>query len=575
MRSLPTGSEFEVIVVGGGPAGSATAALLAQQGRRVLLLERTPFPRHHVGESTLLSIHSPLNWLGVAEKVAAAGFRRKTGGSYIWGVDRIPWSFHFSEINDQAAASRPSYSYEVERDLFDAILLDHAEECGAKVLRDVTVQDYLIEDGYGVRGVRTGDDRAGATGTEITASLVVDASGQGCLSGRRFGWRGMHGRLRNSAAYGYWSGGPPEYTRLGGDLTPADHSNILICSTEFGWIWVIPLRGDRVSIGTVSAGRTEHWDGRRGQEIYYDRVRSCTELSPILQLLAPLSREPVRFVRDWSYRCSQFSAPGLLLVGDAACFVDPILSTGLHLALRGGISAACVANSVLGGGDERLARLWYDSTYSAAYEQYEQMALWWYHGDRNRERWFERSRRLIDRNDFGRDLPPRKAFIHLAAGLDAANYVEECVEEWAHPLRMEALFHKHASFTASLPRLRERFGVSPVMDPEPSAPERRDGADIPAAKGPRIRRDAVLSVAADPDGVRIRMYWNASSPHNGDLRVDLTGLEALLSRCDGSRTIEQIEGDLDLGEDDQGIVRGAVEELARAGLLEGVGAPSA
>jgi halogenation protein CepH len=572
MVHAPLQREYDVIVVGGGPAGSSAAALLAQHGRQVLVVERSRFPRHHIGESTLLSIHSPLRWLGVADKVAAAGFRKKTGGSYIWGTDRVPWSFHFSELEEDPSGWRQPYSYQVERDAFDQILLDHARDCGATVLQGVNVKGLVPDDSSGVRGVSLETTGATLQTTVVQARVVIDASGQSCLSGRRFGWRRMHDRLRNSAMYGYWSGGPPQYVHLGGDLTPADHSNILICSTDFGWIWIIPLRGGRVSIGAVLAGTSEHKNNTETRRAYYDLVASCAELTPVLKDLVPIGAEPVRHLRDWSYRCSQFSRPGLLLAGDAACFVDPILSTGLHLALRAGISAACAANSILNGQDQQLVRLWYDSTYRAAYEQYEQMALWWYHGDRNRERWFERSRCLINREQYGRDLPIRRAFVALAAGMEASNYVEEWVDEWAHPLRMVALFHTHASFNASLPRLREKFGISDgvvAREQVPSKADRREPSRKPM-KGPRVRDDAVLSVVAQPERARVRMFWEVFPKVEDYWRMDVTDWEIPLRHCDGTRSLEQIGQELGLGVDDRQRLHGLAIELERRGLLTGV-----
>ncbi len=567
-------NEYDVVVIGGGPAGSSAAALLAQQGRRVLVAERSRFPRHHVGESTLLSIHSPLRWLGVADRVAAAGFRRKTGASYLWGHDRTPWSFHFWELDDDPSGWRRSYSYEVERDVFDQVLLDHARDCGATVLEGVNVGDLLLDGDARIRGVGLQTTDTARAARPVHAALVIDASGQSCLSGRRFGWRRMHDRLRNSATYGYWSGGPPQYVRLGGDLSPADHSNIVIASTEFGWVWVIPLRGDRVSIGVVLAGGSERPPTAAGRAAYVDLVSSCAELAPILRDLTPVDGEPIRYVRDWSYRCSQFTGPGLLLAGDAACFVDPILSTGLHLALRAGISAGCAAHSILCGQDERLMRLWYDSTYRAAYQQYEQMALWWYHGDRNRERWFERSRRLIDPAQYGADLPARRAFVQLAAGMEANPYVEEWVDGWVHPLRMEALFHTNASFIASQPRLRDRFGVSPgtsgSASPMAAAAGGRRTPTRAATIGPRLRDDVAISVAADPPRGRVRMYADIPR-HGGDYRrVDITDWELVLRHCDGGRSIEQIGRMLGLALPDRQRLHTVATELERCGLLTDV-----
>ena len=232
-----------IIVIGGGPAGSCVSALLARQGLAVVLLERERFPRPHVGESLLPASIPILDDLGVLDEVKRAGFTVKRGATMIWGADRDPWSWHFSETN----ASNP-HSYQVWRPEFDAILLNNARRADVDVREGCQATGVVFDDAGTAVAVRCRPADGSGSETELPARYVVDASGQGGLLSRQLGLRQWDDFFRNLAVYGYYRGGER--------LPAPDDGNILIESQPAGWLWHIPLRDSWASVGAVVDAET-------------------------------------------------------------------------------------------------------------------------------------------------------------------------------------------------------------------------------------------------------------------------------------------------------------------------------
>ena len=229
-----------IVVLGGGPAGSTTATLLARQGWQVTLLERERFPREHVGESLLPASIPILETLGVLEQVKAAGFTPKYGATMVWGRDAAPWSWHFRETNE-----RYPHAYQVRRPQFDQMLLENSKRAGVNVREGWRALDVRFEGERAAAVVCRPEDANAAGGAEQTleASWVVDATGQAGLIGRRLALRETDEFFRNLAVYSYFRGA----RRLDG----IDAGNIFIEAFEHGWSWAIPLPDDVMSLGVV------------------------------------------------------------------------------------------------------------------------------------------------------------------------------------------------------------------------------------------------------------------------------------------------------------------------------------
>jgi flavin-dependent dehydrogenase len=334
---------YDVIVIGGGPAGSATATLVAREGRRALLLERERFPRFHIGESLMPATYWPLRRLGVLEKMATLRAPRKHSVQFFLKDGSPTRPFYFSEVaNDESAVT-----WQVDRAAFDGMLLDHAAGSGVEVRQGTAVQEVRFE-GERAVGVRAaGPD--GAT-REIDAPIVVDASGQTALLSRRLRLRRWDPVLKNAAFFTRYRGARRD--------PGIDAGAILVLSTrnKDSWFWFIPLPGELTSVGVV--GPIRHLVGGRSsdpQTVYDEELRICPALQERLRSAVQVA--PMRVLQDFSYVSRRIAGDGWLLVGDAFGFLDPIYSSGVLLALTGAEMAAEAILDALAAGDPSAARL--------------------------------------------------------------------------------------------------------------------------------------------------------------------------------------------------------------------------
>ena len=395
MRGSESEAHHDAVVIGGGPAGSITAAFLARRGFDVALYEREHFPRHHIGESLLPATLAVLEDVGVLPAIEAEGFLAKWGATWSWGRSDEPWSLYFRETS-----ARYPHAYQVSRDRFDQILLEHASSSGARVRQ-----------GVAVRSVREGEVEL-ADGERVGADIVVDASGQRSLIASARGFKRWDAYFRNLAVYGYFRGAR--------HLDPPDDSNIFIESYENGWMWKIPLAGGISSVGAV-VDRDIGAAGIRkvGRERFYlDQVAATVRAAALLDGADFVDGPHV--VRDWSYRADTFAGDGFVLVGDAACFIDPLFSTGVHLAATGAsLAAAYVATALRDPDLTAAARDAYQRLYLAQYGHFHDMAQLFYGTNRARESYFWEARRLTGETR----LEPRAAFVRAISG-QAAFQVE-------------------------------------------------------------------------------------------------------------------------------------------------------
>ncbi|MEU8567801.1 tryptophan 7-halogenase [Streptomyces pathocidini] len=336
---------YDLVVAGGGPGGSTTAALVAMQGHRVLLLEKEHFPRYQIGESLLPStVHGICRLLGVADEMARAGFTVKRGGTFRWGANPAPWTFAFAlspRLVDPTA-----FAYQVERMRFDTILLNHARRVGVEVREGCAVSEVLQDDGTVNGAAYTDED--GLTHT-VRARFVIDASGHRSRLHQAVGARRYSEFFRNIALFGYFEGGKR--------LPPPNSGNILSAAFESGWFWYIPLSEQLTSVGAVVKHELAAKVQGDPERALLKLVAECPLVSEYLADARRVTTGPygrIRVRKDYSYCSSAFWRPGMALVGDAACFVDPVFSTGVHLATYGGLLAARSVNTVLAGElDER------------------------------------------------------------------------------------------------------------------------------------------------------------------------------------------------------------------------------
>ncbi len=391
----------QVLVVGGGPAGSTTATLLAREGFSVTLLEREHFPRYHIGESLLPSCLPILDLMGAREKIDAHGFQKKGGAYFEWGKEN--WDLRFNELDNT------TYSWQVIRSEFDHLLLEHARTQGVEVREGVSVKEVVFEDGRAVCAVWENTDRSG--GGEISFDFVVDASGRaGVLATKHLRSRRFHDVFKNVGVWGYWKGTKP--------LEPGPDGAIAVCSIPQGWLWAIPLHDDTVSIGVVTS--KEHFREEQARhtdlaEIYLKKIAESPLIADLIDGAELVSETKAE--SDYSYVTENFAGPGYLLAGDAACFLDPLLSTGVHLATYSGLLAAAAVSSIVRDGmDEENALRFYGTAYQKSYERLLVLVSVFYQSYRGRDEHFFEAQKLTSREKLRLNL--HEAFLNIVTGIE-------------------------------------------------------------------------------------------------------------------------------------------------------------
>ena len=316
------GNSYDVLVVGGGPAGSTISTLLTQNGLRVALCEREHFPRFHVGESLLPANLPIFDHLGCHDAVRQAGFIVKPGASFYDEYEgRATSTFTF-----QPTPFQPAFAYNVVRAQFDDLLLRHAESAGALVYRQHTVRQPRIEADKVVVQVQDPD---GAS-HEVQARLLVDASGRTALLGSSWGQREPLPDLGKVAIFAHFRGAHRD------PAVPA--GNIRIHLIREGWIWWIPFGDGTDSIGCVLHARVVKERGGSIERLFEEILAASPRLT---QGLAGAERiTSVHTAANFSYRISPVVGDRYLAVGDASGFVDPIFSSGVFLAMRSAELAA-------------------------------------------------------------------------------------------------------------------------------------------------------------------------------------------------------------------------------------------
>lgn len=321
---------YDVIVIGGGPAGSATATFIAQGGRSVALLERERFPRFRIGESLMPATYWSLERLGVLGKMRCSHFPHKRSVQFFSKSGRAAVPFYFSETEPGPS----SQTWQVDRGEFDQMLLENARAQGVDVCQEARVTDVLF-DGERARAVAVAVRVRFNDGSEreLGSRVVVDASGQSAFLARRLKLKQGDPNLMQSSFFtryrGAWRGGGIDE---GATL-------ILYTAEPRTWFWYIPLPDDIVSVGVV--GPLDRLVKRRDgtpQQVFDQEVAKCSAVHERIQGSEQI--QDVRVLKDFSYSSRRIAGNGWVLVGDAFGFLDPIYSSGVFLALKGGEFAA-------------------------------------------------------------------------------------------------------------------------------------------------------------------------------------------------------------------------------------------
>jgi flavin-dependent dehydrogenase len=341
IERMSTSTAPDVVVIGGGPAGSTVSTLMAQRGLRVRLFERERFPRFHIGESLIPETYWVLRRLNMLEKMQQSHFVKKFSVQFVNSEGRESAPFYFWDNKPHEC----SQTWQVVRSEFDRLMLENARAHGVEVHEGVRVHDVLF-DGDRAVGVRI---KKGDAFEDVPAKVVVDASGQNGLIMNRRNLRIWDPLLNKGAIWTYWKGA---YRDQGKD---AGATLVIQTGSKKGWFWYIPLHDDVVSVGVVAPfdylfkGRTDY------AKTYDEEVESCPGVK---ERVRNATRVTGHFAtKDYSYRSKQVSGDGWVLVGDAFGFLDPLYSSGVLLALKSGELAADAVVEGLAKGDTSQAQL--------------------------------------------------------------------------------------------------------------------------------------------------------------------------------------------------------------------------
>lgn len=404
----------QVLVIGGGPAGSTAACLLAKEGFDVTLFDKAVFPHYHIGESLLPICLDMFEALGIQDEVAACDFPKKYGSFFEWGEEE--WEIRFSNARGSV------HGYQVERDELDHLLLNNAKRHGVQVFEGVEVKNLFFQNDrpYKAEWLQTVGKEGGG---EISFDYLVDASGRnGLMTTRYLKSRRYSESFQNVAVWGYWKDAK--------DFGKGPEGSIAIISVPEGWCWGIPQRNNVLSVGVVlhkSGFQEKKQEAGSLEQFYHNAIKECPTMAEILASATLISG--IQAEQDYSYTTEAFSGPGYFISGDAACFLDPLLSTGVHLAMFSAyLAAASLASILRGEVTEEAARAFYDHSYQQMYLRFTVLVSGLYQQYRGKSSYFWDAQRL-SRNDYN-STELQHAFMNIISGLEDLKDAEQGADEY-------------------------------------------------------------------------------------------------------------------------------------------------
>lgn len=325
---------IDVAIMGGGPAGATAATVLARAGRSVRLFEREVFPRFQIGESLLPAGNAVLREIGVWDQIEAAGFVRKQGAEFETANGRLRVHNIFAEGLKAAAP----YTYQVERARFDTILLEHARASGAEIVQPAKVTAIEpTDEGYRLES---------SDGATTTCRFLIDASGRQAVLARALKIpRKTLSEPSRVAVYGHYEGVARRSGPEGG--------NIVVTRWRDGWFWSIPIDATRTSVGFVSPAAHLRTLGGDAEHLLAAAIAATPAMTTRMETARALG--PLRVTSDYSFSHAAFAGDRFVLAGDAACFLDPVFSSGVYFAMVSGRDAALLVERALARNQPVLA----------------------------------------------------------------------------------------------------------------------------------------------------------------------------------------------------------------------------